>query len=245
MGDIFKIPTPAYVHYKGTHLTFVQNDCLRLDFMKKAAEATDPVERMKWIVVFFISGNFISSTLANCKVPLNPILGETMQRDMPTGERIYCEQVSHHPPISAYQVYGPNDEYIISGHHQLKAWISGGSSFAGSKSGKFKIKFSDGHEVRIKSYPSLMIENIFFTSKKSVFYDDCVISDSKNRLEAVIKYNPNFNRGYSGIAYRNTFGWIPGMNGLGQNKDQGRPARADDVSIEITHYPTKEQGGKP
>lgn len=245
VADMFKIPTPAFVHYKGSHLTFIQNDLIRLDFMKKASEATDPVERMKWIVVFFVSGNFISSTLANCKVPLNPILGETLQRDMPTGERIFCEQISHHPPISAYEVYGPNDSYKIFGHHQYKGWISGGSSFGGSKEGKFTILFKDGAKVRFKSMPNMMIENFFYKTKKCVFYDDVVISDKKNRIEAVVKYNPNFNRGYSGIAYRNTLGWIPGMNGLGQNKDQGRPARADDISIEISHKPGKKQGGKP
>ena len=36
--------------------------------------------------------------------------------------------------------------------------------------------------------------------------------------------------------YRNTIGWIPGMNGLGKNKskDQGsRDARSDDFTVEI------------
>lgn len=91
MLDMMKIPAPAFVHYKGTQLTLIQNDFLRLDILKNASEATDPVERMKWIITFFVASNYIQSTLASCKVPLNPILGETLQRDMPTGERIYCE----------------------------------------------------------------------------------------------------------------------------------------------------------
>lgn len=37
----------------------------------------------------------------------------------------------------------------------------------------------------------------------------------------------------TGVAYRNTFGWIPGMNTLGTNKELGRAARADDISVEI------------
>ena len=52
---------------------------------------SDPLDRMKQVVKFFVASNFINQTLANCKVPLNPILGETLQREMATGERLYCE----------------------------------------------------------------------------------------------------------------------------------------------------------
>jgi len=34
---------------------------------------------------------FINPTLIQCRVPLNPILGETYQADMPTGEKLYVE----------------------------------------------------------------------------------------------------------------------------------------------------------
>jgi len=77
---------------------------------------SDPLDRMKQVVKYFVASNWVNQTLANCKVPLNPILGETLQREMVTGERLYCEQVSHHPPISAFELYGPNDDYKIYGH---------------------------------------------------------------------------------------------------------------------------------
>lgn len=175
--DMFKIPAPAFVHYKGSHLTLCQNDFIRLDYMKKATEATDPIERMKWVMTFFISGNFIGSTLINCKVPLNPILGETLQRDMPTGERIYCEQISHHPPISAYEIYGPNDDYKIYGYHGFKSWLSGAQNFGGSKTGKMIIEFKDETIIKFKAMPSMLIENIFHNSKRCVFYDNVIIAD--------------------------------------------------------------------
>lgn len=41
------------------------------------------------------------------KKPFNPILGETWQAAMPGGLQLYMEQISHHPPVSAYQVEGP------------------------------------------------------------------------------------------------------------------------------------------
>lgn len=52
-------------------------------------------------------------------------------------------------------------------------------------------------------------------------------------MRCEVQYNPNFNQGLSGMAYRNTFGWLPGMNNLGQNSKAQRTARADDIDIKI------------
>lgn len=93
--------------------------------------------------------------------------------------------------------------------------------------------------------PKLCIENIFSRTKKAVFYDNVVIEDATNNIEGIIKYNPNFNSGLSGVAYRHTLGWLPGMNGLGQNKESGRPARADDVQIEINTRDLTNKKSKP
>ena len=36
--------------------------------------------------------------------PFNPILGETYQGQYSSGLRVYAEQISHHPPVSSWQV---------------------------------------------------------------------------------------------------------------------------------------------
>ena len=36
--------------------------------------------------------------------PFNPILGETYQAQYSSGVRVYAEQISHHPPVSSWQV---------------------------------------------------------------------------------------------------------------------------------------------
>ena len=51
------------------------------------------------------------------KKPFNPILGETWQADMPEhGIRLFMEQLSHHPPVSSYQLEGPG--WSLSGWSQ-------------------------------------------------------------------------------------------------------------------------------
>ena len=81
--------------------------------------------------------------------------------------------------------------------------------------------------------PTLHIESLFSSTKIYKYYDEAIIIDEANGLKGVIKYNPSFNKSVGAIAYRQTIGWIPGMNGLGNSKSANRPARADDISIEI------------
>jgi hypothetical protein len=53
---------------------------------------TDPVERMKLVITFALSG--LHNTCKQ-KKPFNPILGETYQAVFEDGTQIYCEQVCY------------------------------------------------------------------------------------------------------------------------------------------------------
>lgn len=167
---------------------------------------------------------------------------------MPTGERFYCEQISHHPPITAYSLHGPNDEYVLSGSHKLNGWLNGMNSLGGSKKGKAELRFADDDSLYLLDNPEMSIENMLGTNKRHCFYKKCSIQDVKNQMTAEISFNPNFNSGVGGAVYRNTIGWIPGMNGLGKNKskNQGsRDARGDDFAVTIRQIIAKiEKSGK-
>jgi len=59
--NLLKTPAPAYMHYPRTYLESAAIDCsFASTFLSKAAETTDPVERMKNIVCFYIAGNHIN-----------------------------------------------------------------------------------------------------------------------------------------------------------------------------------------
>ena len=59
---------------------------------------------MKLLVAFVVGGlRRQTSTLK----PFNPILGETFQADL-AGTQVFVEQISHHPPISCWQVTRPD-----------------------------------------------------------------------------------------------------------------------------------------
>ena len=43
----------------------------------------------------------------NWRKPFNPILGETWQATLSDGTSMHMEQISHHPPVSAFHMEGP------------------------------------------------------------------------------------------------------------------------------------------
>lgn len=78
---------------------------------------TDPVERLKQVVTFAISGLYYGTRQLK---PFNPILGETFQGVFLDGSEIFIEHVSHHPPISSFLVLGPDSLFKYRGFYEYK-----------------------------------------------------------------------------------------------------------------------------
>ena len=73
-------------------------------YLARAGRTDNPVERMKCVICFAISGMHMA---ADMRKPFNPILGETLEGEWPDGSKVYIEHVSHHPPISCFLVCLP------------------------------------------------------------------------------------------------------------------------------------------
>lgn len=86
--------------------------------MNNAMETNDEVEHMKLISLMIMTQPLLE---LRSQKPFNPILGETFQGYI-GGIPIYYEQISHHPPISAYlmktnqwEIYGTVAPYVDIG----------------------------------------------------------------------------------------------------------------------------------
>lgn len=75
--------------------------------------------------------------------PFNPILGETFQGKI-NGLPIYLEQISHHPPISTFLLYGK--EYKMVGQYEAHASLHANSCTA-SLLGAPYLKYKNGLEI--------------------------------------------------------------------------------------------------
>lgn len=81
--------------------------------MHDATKTKDPVEQIKNVAAAFI---FMFACCPKVCKPFNPILGETFQAFI-GGIPIFVEQISHHPPISAF--YMKNDKFEAYGNFDL------------------------------------------------------------------------------------------------------------------------------
>jgi hypothetical protein len=73
--------------------------------MHDAVQANSVVEQMKSVAAGFM---FMFACHPKVCKPFNPILGETYQGEI-GGIPVFVEQISHHPPISAF--YMRNDKF--------------------------------------------------------------------------------------------------------------------------------------
>lgn len=103
-------------------------------FLARAGQITDEVQQMKLVTLFVLS---LPSLELRAEKPFNPILGETFQGYL-GGIPIYYEQVSHHPPISAY--YMKSEDFELYGNLISYAEM-GVNSGVGGNSGIMHIKF--------------------------------------------------------------------------------------------------------
>lgn len=68
-------------------------------YLRRAALEQNPIERMKLVITFVVSG---MHQVASMRKPFNPIIGETFEGVWPDGSKIFVEHISHHPPISCF-----------------------------------------------------------------------------------------------------------------------------------------------
>ncbi|MES1910189.1 MAG: hypothetical protein MHM6MM_002834 [Cercozoa sp. M6MM] len=143
-------------------------------FLPKAAATEDPVERMKWVVTFLFSGLHLGFRQEK---PFNPILGETFQANYENAE-VYCEQVAHHPPISAFDVRAHDDSFRLHGMHEFKSNMTV-NRIVGMQVGPNHVDFKDGSRITF-DYPDFVLTG--------VMYGDRIISyDSKHPVHFVNK----------------------------------------------------------
>eukprot|EP00741_Cyanophora_paradoxa_P021675 tig00000241_g20921.t1 len=106
-GDVFgrSVSLPIALFEPRSHLQRMTDFFVYLDFLHAAAMERDPVQRLQLIIAFAISS--LHWEMREQKKPFNPVLGETYKGVYPDGSRVFCEQVSHHPPTSRFTLTGP------------------------------------------------------------------------------------------------------------------------------------------
>ena len=186
-GSLTRISIPVHIAEPRSYLErIVDGWCYAPVYLKQAAYEEDPVERLKLIITFAIAG--LSNTVT-AKKPFNPILGETFEADFEDGTNIFCEQTSHHPPVTNWNVVGPNNCYHFYGFGEWSASLRG-NSIKGVQKGFHYIDFEDGTKIRYE-LPDCWARGIMWGERVIEYDGEMVFIDNKNKLVAELKFNPD------------------------------------------------------
>jgi hypothetical protein len=153
-------------------------------YLNLASQQIDPLEKFKFVIVATIAGFHASSNILK---PLNPILGETYDMLYEDGSKIYLEQSSHHPPISHYIMYGPNNSFKFSGFSHFTS-SAGLNSLKLNNKGKRTIELNDGTKV-LTTFCNEIYSNTFFGTVRHESVGEIIFKDITNGFECVLKFS--------------------------------------------------------
>ena len=192
-SDAFKFAAPARFHIDYTHLQLnAYGTCLCATHLMNAAKSQgDPLERLKWVIGYYVGGQHRGAALVGARIPFNPILGETLQLQGPNGEMFFGEQSSHHPPVSKFLLEGPNQCYQFQGSYESRVKLSGLDSISGTRVGVIKFSFPDDGTIITVKDPTMHMTNLMSANKVLKVSGTMTITDETNNLTAEFTYGPH------------------------------------------------------
>ncbi|XP_022915451.1 oxysterol-binding protein-related protein 1 [Onthophagus taurus] len=168
-------------------LSFLQRIAEYMEYshlLRVASEQQDPIARMQYVAGFAVSA--LASNWERLGKPFNPLLGETyeLQREE---FKIICEQVSHHPPVSAF--HAESKDWIFHGsiHPKLKFW---GKSVEIQPKGTVTVEFPKWNEAYTWTNVQCCVHNIIVGKLWMEQYGNMEITNHSNGLKACLTFKP-------------------------------------------------------
>ncbi|CAH1716420.1 unnamed protein product [Chironomus riparius] len=180
--DLSKITMP--VHFNEP-LSFLQRMVEYMEYsqlMRIAAEQTDPINRLKYIAAFAVSA--LACNWDRMGKPFNPLLGETYEIERPEF-RCLCEQVSHHPPVSAFHAESPSFQFYGSIYPKIKFW---GKSIEIQPKGTLTVKLPKWDETYSWNNPNCTIHNVIVGKLWMEQYGTIEIVNHQSGLKAILQF---------------------------------------------------------
>ena len=191
--DILNFSRPARLTTPLTVHQCCGNEWVRTDLLEKAYQIkNDPIERMKYLLAFAVSGVHQGPMICRSRAPFNPILGETYQAvNENDGSRLYLEQTEHHPPTFNFSVVGPHNHFQFNGFGTIDAHLT---TIKGERIGKTLLKFDDGSLFTFSTFKT-RISGIIMGDRIYNYYGDLVIKDYKNKVECIMTLSDEVQQG--------------------------------------------------
>eukprot|EP00347_Sterkiella_histriomuscorum_P008454 403345039 len=121
--DVTKMSVPVYFNDPTNILQKCAASMEYNHILDMAIDQQDPIRRLAFIAVY--STTLLTCLEKNTTKPFNPMLGETYEL-VTHNFKFIAEQVSHHPPITAFECQG-NKGYKLFGNNRAKTKFNGKS----------------------------------------------------------------------------------------------------------------------
>lgn len=153
--------------------------------LEKAAKLDNSLDRLVQIAIF----TSVRAAIFNGRVrkPFNSLLGETYEIVTPS-YRMICEQVSHHPPISAVHTQG--DGYLYEKSYVVKVHFNGRTaSFEDTWPGILTLSLdNDEKEVYTIKNPKNVIGNLIIGEMYVEPAGTCEVINNTTGEKALIEF---------------------------------------------------------
>jgi len=222
-GDLSSMTCPPFILSPVSLTEFPAYWCEHPELFSAIADQKTEENRTLAVVKWFIStlkGQYTSrnESMGSEKKPLNPILGELFYGKWPDlngrGEtELLVEQVSHHPPITAYAIENKSKGIKLVGHNAQKTSFSGGSIIVKQIGhATLTVTLPSGENVEyLITLPKLRIDGLWYGAPYTELTDSTWIL-SKNYVCSVDYKGKGYFSGKS-HSFKATINPAPGTGG--------------------------------
>uniref|UniRef100_A0A669B8N4 Oxysterol-binding protein n=1 Tax=Oreochromis niloticus TaxID=8128 RepID=A0A669B8N4_ORENI len=156
--------------------------------INRTSSMSDSIERMRAVAAFAVSA--VASQWDRTGKPFNPLLGETyelIREDQ--GFRIVSEQVSHHPPVSAFHAENLAGDFVFHGsiYPKLKFW---GKSVEAEPKGTITLELLKHREAYTWSNPNCCVHNVILGKLWIEQYGTVEIVNHSTGDKCVLNFKP-------------------------------------------------------
>ncbi|XP_037666826.1 oxysterol-binding protein-related protein 2 isoform X1 [Choloepus didactylus] len=156
--ELSKITMPIAFNEPLSFLQRITEYMEHVHLIHKAARQAQPLQRMQSVAAFAVSA--VASQWERTGKPFNPLLGETYEltrEDL--GFRFISEQVSHHPPVSAFYSEGLSRDFVFHGsiYPKLRFW---GKSVEAEPRGTITLELLKHKEAYTWTNPTCCVHNV-------------------------------------------------------------------------------------
>uniref|UniRef100_A0A8C6FW29 Oxysterol-binding protein n=1 Tax=Moschus moschiferus TaxID=68415 RepID=A0A8C6FW29_MOSMO len=188
--DLSRVVLPTFVLEPRSFLNKLSDYYYHADLLSRAALEEDAYSRIKLVLQWYLSGFYKKPK--GIKKPYNPILGETFRccwfHPQTNSHTFYiAEQVSHHPPVSAFHVSNRKDGFCISGSITAKSRFYG-NSLSALLDGKATLTFLNRAEDYSLTMPYAHCKGILYGTMTMELGGRVTIECEKSSLQAELEF---------------------------------------------------------